>query len=51
MTCPVCKGRGEVTLMVKCGAEYQKRVIVCPECEGTGERDAEPDKGGDECVN
>ncbi len=36
MTCPVCKGRGEVALMLRCGAEYQKRVTVCPECESSG---------------
>lgn len=42
MTCPVCKGRGEVALLVKQGAAYEKRVMVCPECEGSGERDAEP---------
>lgn len=38
MTCPVCKGRGEVAMMVRCGAEYQKRAMTCPECEGSGER-------------
>ncbi len=35
MTCPVCKGSGEVALMVRCGAAYEKRVTVCPECEGS----------------
>ncbi len=46
MTCPVCKGSGEVALMLRCGAEYQKRVMTCPECEGTGERRVFFDHGG-----